>query len=257
MQYALITGASKGIGKAMAETLAQRKHNLILVARSQVLLETLALDLSKSHGILVQVLALDLASTNAPQQIVDFIAKHKLSVNILINNAGFGYGGAMMANSDLENTAIINLNITALTRLSHAMVPLLQQNKPAHILNVASTAAYQAVPYLAIYAATKVFVLNYSRALRQELAPTGVHVSVLCPGGTNTEFSTTARLGEKALKTGEKVNMSASEVAQIGIAGMLAAKAEIVPGILNKLNVFGSWLLPKVLIEKIAGNLYK
>jgi uncharacterized protein len=257
MTYALITGASKGIGKAIAYELATRKHNLLLVARTETLLKELAYNIQATHNVEVAYLALNLAEPEAANTIFEFCQKQNIAINILVNNAGFGYGGLFANNSLSDNLSIIDLNISSLTRLTQVMLPLLEQNTPAHIVNIASTAAYQAVPNLAIYAASKAYVLSFSRALAHELQPKNISVTAVSPGGTNTEFANVARLKAKAQKAGEKLNMTAESVAKIAINAMYARKAEVVTGFANKLGVFGAWLLPKKLIEKIAGSIYE
>lgn len=257
MKYTLITGASKGIGKAIAWELAARKHHLILVARSEALLAALAAEISQAKAVQVTYVALDLVADDAAQKLLEFCKQNKYEINGLVNNAGFGYGGKFEENSEADYSKMLHLNINTLTLLSHAMVPMLTANSPAYILNVASTASYQAVPNMAVYAASKAYVLSFSRALAQELKSKNISVTALCPGGTHTDFTEVARLKDKARKAGEKLNMSAEEVAKIGVDAMFSGKVEIVPGFLNKLGVFGAWLLPKSLIEKIAGSIYE
>ena len=156
-----------------------------------------------------------------------------------------------------ENLNMMQLNMNTSVQLCQQFLPMLKQQPKSYILNVASSAAYQAVPGLSLYAATKIFLLNFSRGLRQELKNSSVTVSTICPGATDTDFSSRANVGTKALRTAEKVNMAPQDVAKIAIDGMFKGKAEIVPGIINKLNVFAAWLLPKELLERMAMALYK
>ena len=248
MSYALITGASKGIGKAIAFELASKNHHLLLIARSADLLKTVAKEITDSFDVKVDYLATDLSSLAGSQQVFDWCVSNNYTVNILINNAGYGLSGAFERYSIDENLNMMQLNMNTSVQLCQQFIP---------ILNVASSAAYQAVPGLSLYAATKIFLLNFSRGLRQELKNSSVTVSTICPGATDTDFSSRANVGAKALKTAEKVNMAPQDVAKIAIDGMFKGKAEIVPGIINKLNVFAAWLLPKELLERMAMALYK
>jgi uncharacterized protein len=255
--YALITGASKGIGKAIAIELAQKKYNLILVARSGNLLKDLAKEISKTYSVKVETLAMDLSKPNAAIELLAFCESNKLGVSVLVNNAGYGLSGNMDKYSVEDNTNMMQLNMVSLVQITQNFVPLLSANSPAYILNVASTASYQSIPGLSIYSATKAFVLSFSRGMYHELQPKGINVTALSPGPTDTEFSDRAQVGEKGLKAAEKTNMTPQEVAKIGLEAMFDKKPEVIAGILNKIGAAGAWLLPKSLIEKIAGSIYK
>ena len=257
MSYALITGASKGIGKAIAFELASKNHPLLLIARSADLLQTVAKEITDRFDVKVDYLAIDLSSLTGSQQVFDWCVSNNYTVNILINNAGYGLSGAFEGYSIDENLNMMQLNMNTSVQLCQQFLPMLKQQPKSYILNVASSAAYQAVPGLSLYAATKIFLLNFSRGLRQELKNSSVTVSTICPGATDTDFSSRANVGAKALRTAEKVNMAPQDVAKIAINGMFKGKAEIVPGIINKLNVFAAWLLPKELLERMAMELYK
>lgn len=255
-QYALITGASKGIGKSMATELAKAGYHLLLIARSESALNMLAAQLKTQFQIKVTYLALDLSQTDSSHIAANWCRQETNQLSILVNNAGFGLWGDF-ANLELnEQMNMMRLNIDAVIGLTHHLLPLLKLQKQSHILNVASTAAYQAVPTLALYAGSKAFILTYSRALRYELKNTSVSVSCTCPGPTDTGFASRAGLDALA-ELAEKFNMAPGKVAQLSLAGMFRKKAEIIPGFLNKLSVFGVWLLPKTLIERITAGLYK
>lgn len=256
MSYALITGASKGIGKAMALELAKRKHNLLLVARSEDLLKSVAKKITQQYAIKVDYLAIDLSLSNSPKQVYDWCIANNYTIDVLINNAGYGMSGTFDKYSLAEDSNMMQVNMTTPVGLCQLFLPMLKQQSRAYILNVASTAAYQAVPGLTLYAATKIFILNFSRGLRQELKNSSVSVSSICPGATDTDFSTRANVGNNALKTAQKVNMNPEKVAQIAIDGMFKNKAETIPGLINKLNVFAAWLFPKALLERVAMKLY-
>lgn len=254
-EFALITGASKGIGKSMAITLAKMGYNLLLVARSVEELQQLATQIQSNYNNKVYYLQADLSTDTAPIQVANWVQQHTNQLSILINNAGYGLWGNF---EKLELSAQMNmlaLNINTVLSLTHHLLPLLKQQKQSYILNVSSTAAYQAVPSLALYAASKSFILSYSRALRYELKNTPVSVSCLCPGPTDTDFAHRAGLDAMA-DLAKKFNMSPESVAITGIKGMFNKKAEIIPGFLNKLSAFGAQHLNKALIERITAGLY-
>jgi len=254
--YALITGAGKGIGRALALQLAKKGYPVLLVARSADELQTLANEITATYQVQAQWLAVDLSESSAIEQVIKWCTDNSYSVSVLINNAGYGLWGSF-ENVDIDGQLnMISLNINALVKLTHVFIPILKQQSQAYILNVGSTAAYQAVPTLAVYSATKAFVLSFTRALRYELKDSVISVSCLSPGPTDTGFAHRAGLDTFA-DLAAKFNMQADEVAVIGLKGMFNKKAEIVPGLLNKLAVIGARHLPKALIEKIGGDLYK
>jgi short-subunit dehydrogenase len=256
MTYALVTGASKGIGKSMATQLASRKYNLLLVARSEQELASLADTLRSDYQIEVAYLAIDLSHPDAARKVYDWCIAGQYAVSILINNAGYAVWGNF-ASSSLDNSLnMIQLNVQTPVALCHYMLPLLQQQSQSYILNVSSTAAYQAVATLALYAASKAFVLLFSRGLRQELKGTGVTVTCICPGPVKTNFI--ERAGMQAIQaTADKYGMMPDVVADIALKGMFSKKAEIVPGAVNALSSFFTRLVPKAIVEKIAADLYK
>ncbi len=256
MNHALITGASKGIGKEMAYELARRKINLVLVARTGDVLQQIAGELSSKYSIDVKTLALDLSRQNAAQQVFDFCIKNNLNVNILINNAGYGLWGNFEKISLEEQNNMMQLNMILVVNLTHLFIPELKKNTPAYIMNVCSTSAYQAVPYLSVYAATKAFILLFTRGLRLELAGEGISVTCLSPGTTETGFTTRARMNERIKKTSDKFNMKPERVAKIAVAGMFNKKAEILPGFTNLISAKAVGILPKNLTESIAKKLY-
>jgi short-subunit dehydrogenase len=247
--YAVVTGASKGIGKETAVLLAKRGYKLVLIARSSIDLKQLAEEIP--GGALY--LPVDLTATGAVQKVAEFCKD--LPVSVLINNAGFGLWGNFEEGDIQQALNMLQLNINAVVELTYHLMPQLKKQPSAYILNVASTAAYQSVPTLALYAATKAFILSFSRALRIELKDT-ISVSCLCPGPTATEFA--HRAGMEALaEFAEKFTMQPGEVAKIGLDGMFNKKAEIIPGFLNKLSAIGARHINKALIERIASGLYK
>lgn len=257
MSYALITGASKGIGKAIARELAARKTDLLLVARSEHLLQELAAELSAGYGVQTAWLAVDLAKQDAPARINNWVAEQGYPVHILVNNAGFGLGGSFEQHAIEANRDMMQVNMQVPVELCSLLIPELKKHPRAYILNIASSAAYQAVPGLAVYAATKSFLLSFSRGLQYELRKTSISVTVVSPGGTATEFASRARLSEKAVKAGEKLNMTAEAVASLAVKAMFARKTELITGWLNKVGAALVWLLPKQLTEKTAAGIYE
>lgn len=255
-EYALITGASKGIGKSIALSLAASGYNLLLIARSETELKDLSVQLQSQYKISVLYLVIDLSDKNAPTRIAQWCLKNVSSLSILINNAGYGLWGNFDKLNIQDQLNMLQLNINAVIELTYHLLPELHRQPQSYILNISSTAAYQALPTLALYAASKTFILSYSRALSYELRKSTISVSCLCPGPTATGFA--SRAGMDALaELAEKFNMTPKDVAEAGLKGMFRKKTEIIPGFLNKLSAFGANHLPKSLIEKISAGLYK
>jgi short-subunit dehydrogenase len=255
-KYALVTGASKGIGREIAVQLAGKGYHLLLVARAETELIQLSGQLARQYKVRVHFLSCDLSEPGAAAKVSKWCVAITPSLSVLINNAGYGAWGNF---SDLGLEAQMNmlqLNVNAVVELSYLLLPLLEQQERAYVLNVSSTAAYQAMPTMALYAASKSFVLSFSRALRYELRKTNISVSCLSPGPTATGFVSRAGL-EALADLADKFNMSAATVADLGLKGMFNRKSEIIPGIVNKLSVFGATHLPKSWIERITAGLYK
>ena len=257
MAYALITGASKGIGLAIADELARQKFDLLLVARSEALLQEMAQRLAATHGVKTDFLAVDLAQAGAAQRIGEWCRTNGYVVQMLVNNAGYGLSGPFEKHSLAEHTGMMQVNMTALIELTYLFLPQLRQQPKAYILNIGSSAAYQAIPGLSLYSASKSFVLQFSRGLHQELKRSSVSVTCVCPGATDTAFVDRAQIGEKGRKAAQKVNMTPAEVARQAVKATLAGKAEVVTGVLNKLGKLMAWLLPKSLVEQTAGSIYE
>jgi short-subunit dehydrogenase len=257
MSYALITGASKGIGKAIADELAARKFDLLLIARSGDLLQQVANNISEKHHVRVDHLATDLSSPTAAQLVFDWCREKNYPIEILVNNAGYGLSGFFEKYTSEENTNMMHVNMLTPVQMCQLFLPALKQQKKSYILNIASSAAYQAVPYLSVYAASKAFILSYTRGLRHELKNTSVSVTAVSPGSTDTDFVVRARIGEKGLQTAKRVNMTAEAVAKIAVKSMFDGKAEVIAGFINKLGAFMVWLMPKGLVEKTAMKIYE
>lgn len=256
MNYTLITGGSKGIGKELALQFAKHNCNLLLVARSAPELEELAIALEGEFNINVRWLSLDLLIPQAVETLLDFCQAENIQVRILVNNAGFGHW-QYFAESDLERQlSMVELNQKVLVRLCYRFIPMLEGMPEPHILNVSSVAAFQPMAGFAVYAATKAFVFSFSQSLRFELKPKGINVSCLCPGPTETNFFSSASFNHK-LDTAQGIKMPASEVARQAVDDMLAKKAVSIPGFTNKLGAWFSKHLPAGLTTLLLGTLVR
>lgn len=252
---AVITGASQGIGQAMAERLAELGAELFLVARNTDKLKAVA-QLCKQKGAKkAEIFSADLSDPESWTKVVEACKTAGVSPNVLINNAGYGLWGDFESLGLDEQLKNLNLNVSSVVSLTHQFLPVLKQNKPAFLMNVSSTSAYQAVPTFSVYAASKSFVLSFTRALHHELVDLGVSVSCLVPGATDTGFIDRAGLQHAAEKA-KKVSMTADAVAKSAIDGMLAGKMEIVPGFINQFSAQMVPMLPKGMIERIARSIY-
>lgn len=247
---ALISGASGGIGRACAELLARRGYDLVLVARSAQPMEELATALHAAHGTTVTVLTQDLTALDGARRVHDALTAANIAVTLLVNNAGFGALGNVADLSLEEQTDMIDLNVRSLTALTRLLLPGMLQRRQGRILNVASTAAFQPGPRLAVYYASKAYVLSFSLALSAETAGTGVTVTCLCPGPTATGFGARARMQSTRLfRTGL---MDATTVAHIGIDACLRGRPLVTAGWKNKLGAFCTRLIPRMTAARIA-----
>jgi hypothetical protein len=247
---ALITGASFGIGLEFARIFAREGYNLVLVARSADRLRQLASELEKNHGTRSLILAIDLTEPGASAYVLDQTTRADIQVDVLVNNAGFGQYG-LFAENDLEECLRqIQLNVTTLTHLTRLYLPGMISRKSGGILNVASTAAFQPGPLMAVYFATKAYVLHLSEALANETAGTGVTVTCLCPGATVTEFHKRAKAtGMRLLKIGA---MDARTVAEDGYRGLIDGKPVVISGFKNWLVAQSVRFSPRRLVTVIA-----
>jgi short-subunit dehydrogenase len=252
-RWTLITGASSGIGAELARAFAKRGYPLVLTARREERLVALSAELGRSHGVPVEVMAVDLEDREAPRDLHEMLRERGVAVHTLVNNAGFGLRGYFASLPHEKQLAMIDLNVTALTSLCRLMLPGMIERRRGGILNVASVAAFQAGPYMAVYYATKAFVLSLSEGLHDEAKPHGVTVTALCPGPTESEFSETAGLKDSRL-FGSGV-MSSAEVARAGVEGYEAGRAIVVPGARNRVGAIGAKFAPRFLSRRIAGLL--
>ncbi|MFN7160987.1 MAG: SDR family NAD(P)-dependent oxidoreductase [Candidatus Gracilibacteria bacterium] len=251
MAKVLITGASGGIGYELAKVFAREKYDLLLVARDEERLKEIKKEFEDVYHIGVQYLSKDLSQKTSVEEVSEWVEKQGAKIDILINNAGVGQYGAFKDIDIQKEENMIALNITALTKLSKYVLKFM---KTGHILNVASTAAFEPGPYMAVYFATKAYVLSYSEALAEELRGTGIHVSTLCPGPTKTGFEKAADAGSAAIF---KSTMSAEVVAKYAYRKMLQNKRIIIPGAQNKALVFFTRLIPRALLARIMGIIMK
>lgn len=253
--FALVTGASAGIGLDLAHILAERGHDVALTARNGEALERLAGELREKHRVRAEVVVADLADPRGPSLVVEELGRRSIALNVLVNNAGFGTQGPF-AEADLERElAMIQVNVCAVVQLTRLLLGQLIGNAPARILNVASTAAFVPGPYMSTYYATKAFVLSHSMALARELNRKGVTVTALCPGPTHTEFQKRAGIHESTL-FGKKA-MASRPVAEAGYEGMMKGRLVVVPGVSNKVSVLGARFAPRRFLTRFVAKLNK
>jgi hypothetical protein len=244
---ALITGASVGIGRDLAELFARDGHHLILTARNESQLQESAAKLRDQYHVNVAVIVQDLSTADASQRIFDQLPSK--SIDYLINNAGFGTHGPF-AEAELQSQlSMLQVNVVALTQLTRLILPGMLARKSGRIMNVASLAAFLPGPFMAVYYASKAYVLSFSEALASEIANTGVTVTALCPGGTKTEFQKRAGIGEVQ---GKSNATSSIEVAQIGYDAMMRGRSSVVTGFANKISAFALRFLPRSTAAGIA-----
>jgi uncharacterized protein len=248
---ALVTGASSGIGLELATLLARGRHDLVLVARSRDRLDAIARGLIEEFGARFTILDRDLARPETPAAIARGLEERGLAVDILVNDAGFGLYGPFAETPIDRELEMIQVNVTALTHLTKLLLPGMRARRRGRILNVASTAAFQPGPLMAVYYATKAYVLSFTEALANELDGSGVTVTALCPGPTITEFQKQAGVATSRLFRSALV-MNAPEVARAGYEGMLRGKRLVIPGAGNRMLVQALRLTPRRLVTAIA-----
>ena len=244
----LITGASAGLGVEFARQLSARGQRLVLVARRKDRLDALATLLGNAR-----VVAMDLGSPDAAAVLMRDVEAAGEHVELLVNNAGYGMHGRFAELDGERQRAMIDLNCGTLTDLCRAVAPGMIARRSGGILNVASTAAFQPGPGMAVYFATKGFVLSFSEALHEELKPHGVHVSALCPGPTRTEFGEVAGFGPGG--SFDRLSMDAAPVVRAGLKGLDSNRAVVIPGLVNKAGAQSTRFAPRAFVRKIAGSL--
>jgi short-subunit dehydrogenase len=250
VETVLITGASSGIGRELAKCFAADGCRLILLARKRHALQELADELRKTHKTQSEILPADLAEPSAPGNIFAHLQGHGTKVDVLVNNAGFGAQGQFAQLPADRQLDMLQVNITALTHLTRLLLPAMIARRHGGVLNVASTAAFQPGPGMAVYYATKAFVLSFTEAIAEELKGTGVIVSALCPGPTDTNFA--AEANARFSNLFKKRAMSAEAVARIGHGAFRQGRVVAIAGLRNQLLAFSVRLAPRSLVRKIA-----
>ena len=253
---ALITGASSGIGEALARRFAREGHPLVLVARSVDRLDALAAELTAAHGVSVAVRPADLARPDAARGLAAALKRRRIGIDVLVNNAGVLQHGAFTATPPERHQALIDLNVSALTAMLAQFLPPMCMRGSGRILNVASIASFQPVPGLAIYAATKAYVLSLTESLSEELKGSGVTVTALCPGITATHMLTAAAEGNARLgKLPAFLVGDAGQVADAGYRACMQGQTICVPGAVNEAVTLAARAAPKWLLRRVAGKL--
>ncbi len=249
MNTTLITGASSGIGEAFARKLAARGHNLLLVARSQDRLIALCNQLGRVKSIRAQYVAMDLSQSEAPARLFEETRSRGLEIDLLINNAGFGSMGDFVKLDLVRELNMIDLNVCSLVEMTHRFLAPMRERKRGAIINVASTAAFQPVPFMAAYAATKAFVLSFSEALWEENRPYGIKVLALCPGVTETNFFAASRMQRPPAR----VSQTAEDVVETALRGLKRGRSHIISGMTNYFMTQSERLMPRSLVTRTVG----
>ena len=247
-QVALITGASAGLGVEFARQLAKRGHTLVLAARRKDRIEALAKELGNARAV-----AIDLSKADAAAKLIADLDSAGERIELLVNNAGFGLIGRFAELDPKRLRQMIDLNVATLTDLCRAVAPGMAKRRSGGIINVASTAAFQPGPNMAVYFATKAYVLSFTEALHEELKPHGVNVSCLCPGPTRTEFGDVAGFGGNGAF--DRFAMESPEVVEAGLNGLDRNHAVVVPGLANKITAASTRFAPRSVVRRIAGSL--
>jgi short-subunit dehydrogenase len=250
---ALVTGATSGIGLELTKILATKGYNLVLVARDEQRLSRLVADLPKNRDFSTKVIATDLSASGNAERLYQQLRQQGIGIDLLVNNAGFGLTGPFVETDLRHEAEMIQLNIVSLVVLTKLVAREMLQRKHGKILNVASTAAFQPGPFMAIYYASKAFVLSCSEALAEELEDTGVTITALCPGPTATEFAKRSGAeGSKLFANGAFPVMKAKTVAEIAYRGMMKGRRVVIPGLMNRIGVQALRFSPRRLVTKLT-----
>src|SRR5271165_2025650 len=252
-KWALVTGGSSGIGVALAKQLAAGGTHVVLTARRRDRLEELARSLQQAHGIRTEVFPADLARPEAPQEIYDFTKQKGIEIDLLINNAGFGQYGELTAVETQRLLDMVQVNCAAVVHLTRLYLAEMMVRRRGDVLILASTASFQAVPYISTYAATKAFDLLFAEGLAEEMKPHGVRVCALCPGSTESEFHAVAGQEQFATKNQE----TAEKVARTGLQALAAGKSYVISGLGNYLGAQSQRIVPRRLFTRIAANMFR
>jgi short-subunit dehydrogenase len=252
-RWALVTGASAGIGVALAKELASAGVHLLLTARRLDRLEELGRTLGEKYGVQTGIFAADLAQPEAPAKIFAFTAQKGIAIDLLINNAGFGQYGELPQVGTQRLLDMVQVNCAAIVHLTRLFLPGMVERRRGDVLILASTAAFQAVPYISTYAATKAFDLLFAEGLAEEMRPYGIRVCALCPGSTESEFHAVAgqeRFTSKNMETAEKV-------ARTGLKALASGKSYVISGLGNYLGAQSERIVPRRWVTRIAANLFR
>ena len=252
-KWAVVTGASAGIGMTLARQLAAGGAHLILTARRKDRLDELAARLHAEHGVSVEVSVADLAQPGAPEALFAFTKGKGIAVDVLINNAGFGAYGAFEEIPLHRQLEMVQVNVAAVVQLTHLYLPAMLERRRGYILILASTAGFQAVPYIAAYAATKSFDLFFAEALAEEVRARGVNVTALCPGATSTEFQQVAEQPDYAFRSPE----SPEAVARVGLDALAKGKPVVISGARNFVMQQSQRLAPRRLVTSMAARIFR
>lgn len=252
-KWALITGASAGIGVALAQELAAGGTHLVLTARRVDRLQEVANSLRKKYGIQAHVVAADLTKREAPQEIYAFTKEKGLRIDLLVNNAGFGQYGEVPQVETQRLLDMVGVNCTAVVHLTRIFLPEMVARRSGDILILASTAAFQAVPYISTYAATKAFDLFFAEGLAEEMKPHGIRVCALCPGSTESEFHSVA--GQEAFTAQNQE--PADKVARTGLQALAAGKSYVISGLGNYLGAHSQRLVPRRMVTRVAAKMFR
>jgi uncharacterized protein len=252
-KWALVTGASAGIGVALAEELAAGGTHLVLTARRLDRLQEVADGLRKKHNVQAHVVAADLARREAPQEIYAFTKEKGVRIDLLVNNAGFGQYGEVPQVETQRLLDMVGVNCTAVVHLTRLFLPEMVARSSGDVLIVASTAAFQAVPYISTYAATKAFDLFFAEGLAEEMKPHGIRVCALCPGSTESEFHSVA--GQEAFTAHNQE--PADKVARTGLQALAAGKSYVISGLGNYLGAHSQRLVPRRMVTRVAAKMFR
>jgi short-subunit dehydrogenase len=251
-KWALVTGASAGIGAALAKELAAGGTNLVLTARRKDRLAELAKELSAAHKVKTDVFAADLTDPNAPEGIFAFTGEKGIEIDLLINNAGFGQYGEVPSVEKQRLLDMVQVNCSAVVHLTRLYLPEMIARRRGDVLILASTASFQAVPYISTYAATKAFDLLFAEGLAEEMKPYGIRVCALCPGSTESEFHVVS--GQEKFKKNAE---TAEKVARTGLKALAAGKSYVISGLGNYLGAHGERLVPRRFVTRVAAGMFK
>jgi short-subunit dehydrogenase len=254
-KWALVTGASAGIGAALAEELARGGTNLLLTARRRERLDELAQKLTATYKIQAKAFVADLTQADAPEKIFQFTKEQAIEIELLINNAGFGAYGELIAIELGRLADMVQVNCAAVVHLTRLYLPEMVARKHGDVLIVASTAAFQSVPYISTYAATKAFDLLFAEGLAEEMKPYGVRVCALCPGSTESEFAEVA--GQTHIAASRAHRETAEKVARTGLRALAAGKSYVISGLGNYLGVLGQRLVPRRFVARVAARMFR